>query len=108
MAAIYSTRFVIARPSFGEPYVVADGYLAVVRCITAVTDDITGAATLAVNIVEPGGATYLIASFLTEPGSSAVASPWNGRVVVNPGEAITLDAFDDWWVTVSGYLLTLP
>jgi hypothetical protein len=108
MADLYSTRFLLERSGAGAgpKYVVPNGYIAIVRDISATSA--TGTTdTVALGVY--AGAAGLEAQFATgEVFSNTQAFHWEGRVVVYAGEDIQVSSTDLVSYTVSGYLLYAP
>lgn len=105
---VYSTSFLRSHGGAGGIYTVPAGYLAVIRCITAVN---TGPDLPEHGQVFLGHSSCTIWSavlspFLpSSPGNSATI---NLRVVVESTDTIQVNNGPDVDVTVSGYLLSLP
>jgi hypothetical protein len=104
-ATVYSTRFIAAVfPTAPSTYVVPDGYRAVVRDISAYWLGDSGGGALQ-------GAIDGVAYFMYFIGTADVPGGyhWEGRVVVDPGEALAINVpMGNWSFVVSGYLLKLP
>lgn len=109
MAGIYSTAFLKSHGGAGGSYTVPDGFVAVIRSITAVN-------TMFLTIPEPfsvylGDSSCTIVEWTlsnllpTSPGQSV---NWQGRVVVEAHDTINVTNGPDVDVTVSGYLLSAP
>jgi len=102
MAFTYSVRFgagTIAAGTAASIYTVPVGNIAVVRCIAAIPLG-TGAANMLAAIVG-------FANFMGEPTTTVNDGfVWQGRVVLNAGESLQVQAIgQSFQYAVSGYLL---
>jgi len=108
MADLYSTRFLIERAGAGAgpKYFVPNGYIAIVRDVSATS------ATGTTDVVALGvyaGPDGTEAQFATgEVASNSQAFHWEGRVVVLAGEDIQVSSTDEISYIISGYLLYAP
>lgn len=105
MASVYSTQFfggALAGDETHNLYEVPTGYVAVVRDVSLFSQSSGSNGCYA-----GSDAGYAYFSALDQP---QYASPhWEGRVVMNAGEVMTLGIFSgDWTCVISGYLLTSP
>lgn len=104
MTVVYSTKFAAGAQASGSTsvvYTVPAGYVAVVRDIEVGAQN-APANSVAINlagvaeIYQAGG----IAQYST--------AQWKGRVVLNAGDQINVDAIAGTWTyIISGYLLTI-
>jgi hypothetical protein len=104
--AVYSTRFLsLGIEGTNVSYIVPAGYVAVVRAIDMVY---LGGPTAAAGFVELGGALVPVALLLNVNGNDQAHI--QTRQVVNAGDPIKIIAttLNTCYISVSGYLLTLP
>lgn len=106
MAAIYSTSFIKSHGGAGGEYTVPEGFVAVVRCITAINTQVLAPEGYSVFL---GHSSCTIANDTLDPAFSG--SPGWGvvhdlRVVVEATDTIHVNNDPDVDVTVSGYLLS--
>jgi hypothetical protein len=106
MASVYSTTF-IAQAGFAgsTSYVVPPGFIALVTNLNAYTDGVD----LSSDLFLEGVAGQVVWWSGTLLATSSFHS-WEGKFVAQPGQSFGLHTtgFNDWDVTVSGYLLTAP
>lgn len=105
---VYSTRFIAANASTGASYTVPAGYAAVVRCVT-VSPTAQSTSERAYLLLQPAGV-LIVNAYINVGLVSAGWSPTilNLRLVANAGETLLAGGGADLYMTVSGYLLTLP
>ena len=104
MSSVYSTLFFRIHQPGEADYVVPDGYIAVVRCIT-VTWDIE--ALVGYTIITLGDGT-MVWTVKYSPLETPYSNILDCRVVLNAGDSIGVDGGNPGDVTCSGYLLTAP
>jgi len=104
MARVYSQRFInVAGFSGHAAFLVPDGFKAIVRDIDA-CDFTPGGATIEAGIGD-GGVFWIY----TWPAEIVGGwQGWRGRVVLEPGEQLVLNASASLDMVASGYLLSLP
>lgn len=106
---VYSTRFVNVSPASTNTvyYTVPAGFVAVVRCMTFGFSEgarINGIATV---LLSAANSRIWTSSVTAATTGSAV---WEGRLVLPAGETIraAYTGSAGQWLTISGYLLSLP
>lgn len=110
MARVYSTRFLFAALADDEntSYVVPDGFVAVLRCVTTAQTSAGAGGVVEVDLFEAGGVGVSLLYLATTGASSSVLQEL--RVVMNAGDTLLAqnDNEPTQTVTASGYLLSLP
>lgn len=106
MAAVYSTSFIRAHGS-NESFTVPDGFLAVVRSVTAFNSD--GVLPLSFNCYLGHSSCTFVAATLSPllPSSPGYYASFDLRVVVEATDTIQANVPSAVDVTVSGYLLSV-
>jgi hypothetical protein len=106
---VYSTRFVSVAPASTNTvyYTVPAGFVAVVRTMTfgyAEPARSSGIATVLLAAANSRIWVVLVAA------STAGSAEWNGRLVLPAGETLraAYTGTPGQWLTISGYLLSLP
>jgi hypothetical protein len=100
---VYSTRFLLSADlSSAISYVVPDGNVAVLKCVSGAGGSDGGE--FLVVLVE--GAIVILVPLEEAAGESYTSGTWTGMVVCNPGEIVELAGTGDSQGQVSGYLLT--
>lgn len=108
MSSVYSTSFLRSHGGAGGLYTVPDGFIAVVRNVTAFNSD--GVIPQSFNVYLGHSSCTFVAATLSPllPSSPGYYSTWELRVVVETTDTINVSNDPGVDVTVNGYLLSLP
>ena len=109
---LYSTRFIWGHVNAATPfltYVVPAGRVVVVRTVTMAQGGVGTMACYAQ--LQPTGSALAAPFFVfNTPALLINSAEWSGRLVANAGDTLIMQRIapsGDFWVTMSGYLLTV-
>jgi hypothetical protein len=106
---VYSTRFVSVAPAATNTlyYTVPTGFVAVVRTMTFGYAEPARAAGVLSVVLAPANSRVWVVLVTASSAGSAV---WEGRLVLPAGEQLraSYTGTPGQWLTISGYLLSLP
>lgn len=109
----YSTRFLLRSVSVStaQTYTVPANRVAIVTCMTALKSAAATPVDVLASVTDTGSATTASIWFASFIGTTKIESAlWNGHVVLNPGDVLTMQrsgAAGSAMFTASGYLLTI-
>lgn len=108
MGIVYSTPFIHMHSGATQEYTVADGYKAVVRCITACNNSVVIPESAGVYATDYDIQLWTALMDFIGGELNQTSQSVELRYVMLPGETLKMTGDDDVDGTVSGYLLSIP
>lgn len=108
MAKVYSDRLLIGGATASESATVPGDVLWVVRDARFFFDGASSSDIFNLAVITPSSGTAILA-YGQAAGGTAEIFEWQGRQVMKAGDRLVFSGSTvNWYVTVSGYVLTLP